>query len=188
MNDKQARAETIVATILDLAAEHGTVLPLPKFPGTHLRIDDCEVRIMPGHRWSIAPDYRDKVRPKRIEDSKWQTIELRLKGREIFIVNVCEARIEVHLFRPGAWEKRFGSDPGNDVVPHLPDSRPIGPNAEAQWAQRNEDLQLPPERTGPATGDELRSPAMRQSRSRGAPTRAGGPYTVALRQQTVPGF
>ena len=188
MNDKQVRAEAIVPAILDLAAKHGTVLPHQKDPGTLVRLDQWEVKILPNHRWSIARDYQERVARRLIEQRRWLTIELRWRGKLMFVVNLHDGRIDIHYFRPGQWEKRFGSDPGDDTVIHEPWNDPIGPHAEDQLEMRAKDLKLPPRSTGPATGDELRNPTMPQRSRSSAPTVVRSGYTVALSGRRVPGF
>lgn len=187
MIDKQSRAEMIVAAILELDAQHGGPLPLGKTVARIVRLEDWEARIKPGYRWSVAPSYRSNIFRREIEDPNFRTLELKVKGKAVFVVNLHDGGVEIHLFRPGAWEKRFDSDPGNDVVPHNPGDPPVGPTAGAQAVQRNEDLQLPPQRPGPKAGEDLRNPTMRQGRRAGL-RRTDGPYTVALSQKVVPGF
>lgn len=189
VSDKQLRAETIVSAFLDLAAEHGSVWPHHTSPGTLVRMEHWELKILPGHRWSMARSYQERTARRRIEHRGWQTITLCWRGIEMFVANLHgEDRVDVNYFRPGQWEKRFGSDPGNDTVTHLPWDDPVGPHAEDQFRMREEDLKLHSDRDGPPSGDDLRSPSMRQHRSQRAIGRVDGPYTVALSQQTVPGF
>jgi hypothetical protein len=188
MTDKQARAETIVLAILALMEKHGSVLPLPKCPGRLLRIDSLEAKLFPGRRWSVAPGYRERMERRLIDDAEWLTLELSSRGTLMFVANLTGERVDIHFFRPGAWEKEFGADRGDDTVIQQPWDEPIGPNVDDQHRLRREDLALSPRSTGPATGDELRNPTMRQRRSRVNIRAVDGPYTVALSERTAPGF
>ena len=70
----------------------------------------------------------------------------------MFVVNLHDRRIDVHYLRTGQWEKRFGSDPGDDTVIHEPWNAAIGPHAENQLEMRAQDLKLPPRSTAPQQG------------------------------------
>jgi hypothetical protein len=178
MNDKQHRAGTIVASILQLDAEHGSPLPLGKIVARQVGRDDWSIRIVPGQRWALAPGYRTRLERRAVDDKHWRTVQLHFKGREVLACNVKGTRVDVHFFRPGIWETKFGSDPGQDTITYQPQDFPIGPHADDQVELRQGDLCLPPRSTGPAQGDELRNPMMRRLRTT-RPTTVNGPYSVA---------
>lgn len=141
--------------------------------------DAWHARILPGHRWSIAHGYRDQRERRLVADAEWSTVTLRLRGRDLFVVNLRDDRIDVVQFQPGPWETEFGSDPGDDVTPHEPFDLPIGPNADVQAELLAEDAELASLQNGPSI--DVSGPG---ARYQGGFDRCRypkiGPYTVGL--------
>lgn len=175
MTDKQSRADIIVEFIRALNPEQWTTIPA-QMRGSILR---------PGEGWTVKRYHDYRAGPGRgykrmaelryFPDKGWEHWVLNWGGKNVLVLNCIGSRVDVLGFMSGHWERRFGSEPGADTVPHMYWDDPIGPFADEQLATRADDMKKAAAREAPqipaGSGNPVPSP----------PPQANGPYRLSVR-------
>jgi len=67
---------------------------------------------MPGYRKTVGRVYEETVGERLLPAPGWTLVEIKARGRVVFVVNIRGSEIILHRFHPGGWELGFGVDMG----------------------------------------------------------------------------
>lgn len=174
MTNKQYRADIIVAFWSDLNPDQWSTIPA-KIPASILRSGEgWTVKRYHDHRAGPGRGYKQMAELRMFPAKGWEHIVLNWRGKDVLVANRKGSRVDVLGFKPGDWERRFGTEPGADTVPHMYWDDPIGPFADEQLATRMDDMAKAAARAAPEIPPGSGNPIPSR------PSQPNGPYRLSV--------
>lgn len=118
---KLERARVIRTELLRLLDEKGHLIPAACSGGRHLshRFEQapCKITMTENCSLTLLSRCGNLFEERRVFDTGWDLLELEVVGRRKLALHLRADEIELVEFVPGVWERRFGSECGEDTTP-----------------------------------------------------------------------